>query len=60
MLELFRNPRRLLLFLFEAALIGVLVVLAGCLRLGVHNGLAAPNFAKKVILFVLVMQGALY
>jgi sugar transferase (PEP-CTERM system associated) len=60
MVELFRNPRRLLLFLFEGALCGVLVVLAGCLRLGVHGGFTYPNMAKRVLLFVLVMQGAFY
>src|SRR5437868_2203205 len=60
MVELFRNPRRLLLFLFEAALCGVLVVLASTFRLGVHGGMAAPNIAKKVLLFVVVMQGAFY
>jgi sugar transferase (PEP-CTERM system associated) len=60
MVELFRNPRRLLLFLFEAALSGVLVVIAGCLRLGIHDGLTYPNMAKRTLLFVLVMQGALY
>jgi sugar transferase (PEP-CTERM system associated) len=60
MLELFRNPRRLLLFLFEGALAGVLVVVAGCVRLGLHNGLTYPHVAKKAFLFALVVQGASY
>jgi sugar transferase (PEP-CTERM system associated) len=60
MLELFRNPRRLLLFCFEGALAAVLVVVAGCLRLGLHNGLTYPHVAKKALLFALVIQGALY
>src|SRR5258708_5524020 len=60
MVELFRNPRRLLLFCFEGALVAVLVVLAGCLRLGVHLGLTYPNVTKKALLVALVMQGAFY
>jgi sugar transferase (PEP-CTERM system associated) len=60
MVELFRNPRRLLLFCFEGAIVAVLVVLAGCLRLGVHRGLTYPNVAKKALLVALVMQGAFY
>jgi sugar transferase (PEP-CTERM system associated) len=60
MVELFRNPRRLLLFCFEGALVAVLVVLAGCLRLGVHRGLTYPNVTTKALLVALVMQGAFY
>ena len=61
MVELFRNPRRLLLFLFEGALVTVLVVIAACLRLGdIHRGLTDPNIAKKAMLFALIVQGALY
>jgi sugar transferase (PEP-CTERM system associated) len=60
MLELFRNPRRLLLFCFEGALVAVLVVVAGCLRLDLHTGLTYPHVAKKALLFALVIQGASY
>jgi sugar transferase (PEP-CTERM system associated) len=60
MFELFRNPRRLLLFAFEGALVAVLFVAAGCLRLGAHDGLTYPHVAKKALLFALVMQGAFY
>src|SRR5580704_17769522 len=60
MVELFRNPRRLLLFCFEGALVAVLVVLAGCLRLGVHEGLRHPYVITKAALVALVMQGAFY
>ena len=60
MVELFRNPRRLLLFCFEGALCAILVVLAGCLRLGVHDGLTSPNATRKAVLFAVVMQGAFY
>ena len=60
MLELFRNPRRLLLFCFEAALVACLVVLAGCVRLGLHRGLTYPHVAKKALLVALVVQGAAY
>jgi sugar transferase (PEP-CTERM system associated) len=60
MVELFRNPRRLLLFSFEGALVAVLVVVAGCLRLGVHEGLTYPHVAMKAGLVALVMQGAFY
>jgi sugar transferase (PEP-CTERM system associated) len=60
MVELFRNPRRLLLFCFEGLLVAVLVVLAGCLRLGVHEGLTQSNVAKKALLFALVIQGSFY
>jgi sugar transferase (PEP-CTERM system associated) len=60
MVELFRNPRRLLLFCFEGALVAVLVVVAGCLRLGVHEGLTYPHAAEKAFLVALVMQGAFY
>ncbi len=60
MLELFRNPRRLLLFCFEAAIVAVLVVMAGCVRLGLHRGLTYPHVAKKARLVALIVQGAAY
>jgi sugar transferase (PEP-CTERM system associated) len=60
MLELFRNPRRLLLFCFEGALVAVMVVIAGCVRLGLHRGLTYPHVAKKALLVALVVQGAAY
>lgn len=60
MFDLFRNPRRLLLFGFEALLVAVVVVLASSLRLGLHRGLTYPHLIKKAFLFTLVVQGALY
>jgi sugar transferase (PEP-CTERM system associated) len=61
MFDLFRNPRRLLLFLFEGALVAVLVAVAACLRFGdIHRGLTYPDIAKKSVLVALVVQGALY
>ena len=61
MVELFRNPRRLLLFLFEGALVAVLVAVAACLRFGdIHRGLTYPDIAKKAVLFAIVVQGASY
>jgi sugar transferase (PEP-CTERM system associated) len=60
MVELFRNPRRLLLFCFEGLLVAFMVVLAGCTRLGMHEGLTYPHVAKKALLVALVMQGAFY
>ncbi len=60
MVELFRNPRRLLLFCFEGMLVAFLFVLAGCLRLGIHEGLTYPSVGAKAALVALVMQGAFY
>ena len=60
MVELFRNPRRLLLFCFEGLLVAFLEVFVGCVRLGMHEGLTYPHVAKKALLFALVMQGAAY
>ncbi len=61
MVELLRNPRRLLLFLFEAALVAVLVTVAACLRFGdIHSGLTYPDIVKKAILVAVIVQGALY
>ncbi len=60
MFELFRSPRRLLLFAFETALIASFVILAACLRLGFHGGLHYPHVEKKALLVALVIQGAGY
>jgi sugar transferase (PEP-CTERM system associated) len=60
MVELFRNPRRLLLFCFEGMLVAFLFVLAGCMRLGIHEGLTYPSVLKKAGLVAFVMQGAFY
>ncbi|MEO6418082.1 MAG: TIGR03013 family XrtA/PEP-CTERM system glycosyltransferase [Polyangiaceae bacterium] len=60
MLELFRSPRRLLLFAFEGALIAILVMMAAVVRLGMHGGLTYPHGAKKALLVALVLQGASY
>ncbi len=60
MFELFRSPRRVLVFLFEMVLVGVLVVVAGCIRLGLHVGLSYGNVGKRAIVFMVVMQAVLY
>jgi sugar transferase (PEP-CTERM system associated) len=60
MVELFRSPRRLLLFCYEATLVAVTVLLAACMRLGLHQGLTMPHVAKKALFFALVVQAAFY
>ncbi len=60
MVELFRSPRRLLLFLFEGTLIVLAVLVSASVRLGVHTGLTMPHVAKKALLFATVMQAAFY
>lgn len=60
MVELFRSPRRLILFAFEVVLVGLLVLLAGCIRLGLHNGLTYPHVAKKALLVSLVTTASFY
>ena len=60
MVELFRSPRKLLLFCYEGTLVAITVLVAACLRLGVHGGLTMPHVAKKTLLFALVIQAAFY
>jgi sugar transferase (PEP-CTERM system associated) len=60
MVELLRSPRRLLLFLFEGAIVAVMVFVSSCLRFGLHDGLVYPNIAKKAVLIALVVQLANY
>jgi sugar transferase (PEP-CTERM system associated) len=60
MVELFRSPRKLLLFCYEGTLVAITVLVAACLRLGVHDGLTMPHGAKKALLFALVVEGAFY
>jgi sugar transferase (PEP-CTERM system associated) len=60
MVELFRSPRRLLLFCFEGTLTAVMVVIAGCVRLGLHRGLTQPHVAKRALLVAGVLQAAFY
>jgi sugar transferase (PEP-CTERM system associated) len=60
MVELFRSPRKLLLFCYEGTLISILVLVAACVRLGPHAGLTTPHIAKKALLFAIVVQGAFY
>jgi sugar transferase (PEP-CTERM system associated) len=60
MVELFRSPRKLLLFFYEGTLVAILVLVAACLRLGTHAGLTMPHVAKKALLIALVIQGAFY
>jgi sugar transferase (PEP-CTERM system associated) len=60
MVELFRSPRKLLLFCYEATLVVVTVLISACIRLGVHAGLTMPHVAKKALLFASVLQAAFY
>src|SRR5258708_37091931 len=60
MVELFRSPRKLLLFCYEGTLVALTVLVASCLRLGMHGGLTAPHVAKKALLFAVVLQAAFY
>jgi sugar transferase (PEP-CTERM system associated) len=60
MVDLLRSPRRLLLFAFEGVLVAFLLIVAACLRLGLHDGLTYPHIAKKALLVGLVVQGAAY
>lgn len=60
MFDLIRSPRRVLVFLFEMVLVGMLVVVAGVIRLGVHTGLSYGNVGKRAIVFAVIMQAVLY
>jgi len=60
MVELFRSPRRLLLFCYEGMLVVVAVLVSACIRLGVHAGLTMPHVAKKALLFAAVLQAGFY
>jgi sugar transferase (PEP-CTERM system associated) len=60
MVELFRSPRRLLLFAYEGVLVATAVLVAACLRLGIHAGLTMPNIAKKALVFAAIVQCAFY
>jgi sugar transferase (PEP-CTERM system associated) len=60
MVELFRSPRKLLLFFYEGSLAAVTVLVSACLRLGMHDGLTMPHVAKKALLFAAVLQAAFY
>ncbi|MBK6695359.1 MAG: TIGR03013 family PEP-CTERM/XrtA system glycosyltransferase [Myxococcales bacterium] len=60
MFDLFRSPRRLLLFAFEGAVVATLVLLAACLRLGLHGGLTYEHIGARSFLFAIVVQSAGY
>src|SRR6476619_7203187 len=60
MFDLFRSPRRLLLFAFEGAIVATLLIFAACVRLGIHGGLTYEHVAKKALVFSLIVQGAFY
>src|SRR6185312_4624581 len=45
---------------YEGLLVAISVLIAACLRLGVHAGLTMPNVAKKTLLVAIVIQGAFY
>lgn len=60
MFDLFRSPRRVLVFLFEFVLVALLVFAAGVIRLGVHDGLSYGNVVKRAVVFAVILQGVLY
>ncbi len=60
MVELFRSPRKLLLFCYEATLVAIVLLVSASVRLGVHGGLHGPHVAKKTLLFAMVVQAAFY
>jgi sugar transferase (PEP-CTERM system associated) len=60
MVELFRSPRKLLLFLYEGALVGAALLVSACLRLGMHAGLTMPHVAKRALLFAAALQAGFY
>ena len=60
MVELFRSPRKLLLFCYEGTLVAVTLLVSAWLRLGVHAGLTLPHIAKKALLFAAVLQAGFY
>jgi sugar transferase (PEP-CTERM system associated) len=60
MVELLRSPRRLILFVFEVVLIGLLVLGAHCLRLGVHEAMTAPFILFKSFFFATVSSASFY
>jgi sugar transferase (PEP-CTERM system associated) len=60
MFDLFRSPRRFLLFLFEGVLSAVLLLVAACFRLGMHEGLTMEYGTTKTVLFATIIQGAAY
>jgi len=60
MVELFRSPRRFLLFFYEGTLVVLAMLVSACLRLGVHAGLTMPHVAKKALLLATVLQAAFY
>ena len=60
MFDLFRSPRRLLLFAYEGAIVATLLIFAACVRLGVHGGLIYEHVMLKAFVFALLVQGAFY
>ena len=60
MVELFRSPRKFLLFCYEGTLVAMMFLVSAAGRLGVHDGLHGPHVAKKTLLFAFVVQGAFY
>src|SRR4051812_24058654 len=60
MVELLRSPRRLLLFVFELCLVGMFVLAAACIRLGIHDGLTYPDVGKKAAVTALVFGFSFY
>ena len=60
MFDLFRSPRRLLLFAYEGAIVATLLIFAACVRLGVHGGLIYDHVMLKAFVFALLVQGAFY
>jgi sugar transferase (PEP-CTERM system associated) len=59
MLELFRSPRRAVVWFVEASLLALLVMCAAGVRLGWSNAVAGEHFLKAIAISV-VAQGSLY
>jgi sugar transferase (PEP-CTERM system associated) len=60
MVELFRSPRKLLLFFYEWTLVAVCVLVSTCMRLGMHTGLTAPHVVKRAVFFATILQASFY
>lgn len=60
MVELFRSTRRLLLFLFEGALIAMFFIVASMFTRGSNKALTDPYLFTKGAMVVLVLQAANY
>jgi sugar transferase (PEP-CTERM system associated) len=60
MVELFRSPRKLLLFFYEWSLVAMCVLVSTCLRLGMHAGMTTPHVVKRALFFATILQASFY